>query len=113
MANRQQRRSQRKLARKGGVRTEGEVQLGVSVRAGSVVMNLVGPDGRGLVLGVPPDSARQFAVALDDAAEAVTHARPAPDVLQKYHYMSCPKGSGPVSECPHCSSLKKELDEGE
>ena len=72
MVNRAQRRKMRSMNRRGKgpqvqVREDGEVQLGVSVREGAVVMTLAAPDGQTMVLGVPPDSARQFAVALDDA----------------------------------------------
>ena len=76
MVNRAQRRKMRSMNRrsrgpKTEVRDHGEVQLGVSVREGSVVMTLAAPDGQTMVLGVPPDSARQFAVALDNAADSI------------------------------------------
>jgi hypothetical protein len=51
----------------------------VSVRQGNVVMNLVGPHGESMVLGVPPDAARDFALALDEAAETAEQPEPAPD----------------------------------
>jgi hypothetical protein len=76
MANRQQRRKLRSMKRKGQapkgeVREHGEVELAVSVRDGAVVMTLVGPDGQTMVLGVPPEAARKFALAVDEAAESI------------------------------------------
>ena len=101
MVNRAQRRKMRSMNRRGKgpqvqVREDGEVQLGVSVREGAVVMTLAAPDGQTMVLGVPPDSARQFAVALDDAADAVESG--ATKAARKEHvpgcFQSCPRQSG-------------------
>jgi hypothetical protein len=86
MANRRQRRAHlRGLKRSGrtpqGASVAGEVQFGVSVREGNVVMNLLGPHGESMVLGVPPQAARDFALALDEAAEAAEN--PEPDEAQQ------------------------------
>ena len=115
MVNRAQRRRLKSKKRMGrnpqaDVREHGEVQLGVSVKHQSVVMTLVGPDGQTMVLGVPPDSARQFALALDEAAESLERGGAAP--VRQQHVAGCFQ-SGPAETCEDCAALERyRSDEG-
>jgi hypothetical protein len=109
MANRHQRRKARTLQRQGqavDVREDGEVQLGVGARDGFVEMTLAGPDGQTMVLGVPPDAARKFALALDGAADAVEREQPAP--ARSQHHPNCFQ-SCPAETCESCAAIEREM----
>lgn len=62
-----------RLVQKGKMRSEvvGEVRLGVSIREGAVLLTIASPTGEGVSVGVTADAATQFALQIDEAAEAV------------------------------------------